>query len=78
MKLYRIKDFAHKHIWTNERNICNYIHKSKENGLLESGGFMRDGRSVYIIEDKFIEWVLNCTTNLKKMYLHNLSKHNKE
>ncbi len=77
-KLYRIKEFAHKHIWTNERNIANYIHKAEENGLLEYMGFVREDKALYIDEDNFMNWVLNHTTNLKKTYLHYLTKHTSE
>lgn len=78
MKLYRIKEFTHKHIWVSSASMARCVNQSKTNGLVEYGGIVRDGKKVFIDEDKFIKWVLDCSTNLKRMYEHNILRNSQE
>ena len=78
MTLYRFKEFALRHPWTNENNLRNAIHKSKMKGILENPWYVYIDKALHIDEERFLDWVLNESKYPKLAYLHYLSKNKME
>lgn len=57
--LYRLGAFAEKHKDQGIKigGLRWQIHNELENGLRDSGAIVRKGRSIWIDEDKYFEWV---------------------
>jgi hypothetical protein len=62
MNLYTVKQFAEKHRFLTYGGLRWKIHHSSTNGLAVSGALVRDGRKLFIDEDKFFEWYKSITT----------------
>lgn len=59
VNLIRPNDLIVKHPHFKQGTLRAWIFKASENGLDKSGALKRVGRSIYIDEDKFLEWVLS-------------------
>ena len=57
MKLSTIKQFTEKHPAFPEGGMRHRIFHEHKNGLAESCAILRDGRRVFIDEDKFFDWL---------------------
>ena len=59
MALYRINQFAARHSdkGMSPGGLRWQIFNEKHNGLAESGAIVRKGRTVWINEDRYFEWM---------------------
>jgi len=59
MALYRFGAFAKRHAdkGISLNGLRWQIYKRDENGLEESGAIVRQGRSIWIDDDKYFDWV---------------------
>lgn len=75
MAEFRIKEFLFRNTWISANNIYKYLRSAESNGLNKHKAIRRDDNDiVFINEDRFIQWVLNESKNLRRVYLHVMAK----
>lgn len=57
MSLISIPQLAEKHKALTEGSIRWRIFNAKQNGLEQSGAILRNGKRIFLDEDKFMNWL---------------------
>ena len=57
MNITTVTRFAEKHDGNTEQSIRWAVFKADQNGLAESGAMFRKGRRVFIVEDRYLNWL---------------------
>ena len=59
MNITTIKKFAEKHEGFTESGLRDDVSHAETNGLAECGAIVRKGRRVYIVEERYLQWLLS-------------------
>lgn len=55
--LYTVSQFAHSHHGLSEAALRWQIFRATENGLDQAGAIRRVGRRVYIVGERYLQWL---------------------
>ena len=59
MNITTVNKLAEKHDGLTEQSIRWAVFKAEENGLADSGAIFRKGRRIFIVEDRYLDWLSN-------------------
>ena len=59
MNITTIKKISEKHDGLTESAVRFDIFNAERNGLAESGAIVRKGRRIYLIEERYLNWLLS-------------------